>query len=210
MSGSVKREISLNPFDPGYYNEDELKNAGFKAIGRNVQIAKNCTIIGPENVSIGDNVRIDGYCTIIAAGQGWLNIGSFIHISGYCHLSAGDGIRMDDFSAVGQGVRIYSRSDDFTGRYLTNPMVPEKFTGVTHGTVTLGRHVIIGSGTVILPKVTIGEGSSVGAMSLVNKSLEPWGIFFGCPVKKLRPRSKRLLELESEFLKEIAQERASL
>ena len=40
----------MNPFNPGYYNEDDLKDAGFKAIGRNVQIAKNNTIIGIENI----------------------------------------------------------------------------------------------------------------------------------------------------------------
>ncbi len=195
----------MNQFNSGYFNENDLKDAGFKALGQNVQIAKNCTIIGLENIEIGDNVRIDGYCSIIASGQGWLRLGSFIHIGGYCLLSAGDGIRMDDFSGLSQGVKIYSRTDDYTGRYLTNPTVPEKYTGITHGTVTLERHVIIGSGSVILPKVTIGEGSSVGALSLVTKSLESWGVFFGSPAKRLKNRLKHLLELEAELRQEIAE-----
>lgn len=196
--------MMMNPFNPGYYNEDDLKDAGFKALGRNVQIAKNNTIIGTENISIGDNVRIDGYCGIIAAGDGWLDIGSYIHIGGWCFLSAGDGIRMDDFSGLSQGVRIYSRSDDYTGKYLTNPTVPEKYTGITRGTVVLGRHVIIGAGAVILPKVIIGEGSSVGALSIVSRKLDPWGMYFGCPAKRLKDRSKRLLELEAELKNEDA------
>ena len=199
----------MNPFDPGYYSEHELKDANFKAIGRHVRIAKNCTILGLENILIGDNVRIDGYCSIIANGQGWLHIGSFVHIGGYCLLSAGDGIRLDDFSGLSQGVRIFSRTDDYTGRHLTNPTVPEKYTGITRGAVTLGRHVIIGSGTVILPKVAIGDGSAVGALSLVTKSLEPWGVFFGCPAKRLKARSKQLLDLESALRQEIAQESLS-
>lgn len=199
----------MNPFDPGYFSEHDLKDAGFKKIGRNVQIAKNCTIIGLQNISIGDNVRIDGYCSIIAAGEGSLDVGSFIHIGGYCLLSAGDGIRMEDFSGLSQGVKIYSRTDDYTGNCLTNPTVPEKYTGITRGTVALGRHVVIGSGSVILPNVCVGEGSSVGALSLVTKSLEPWGVFFGCPAKKLKNRSKRLLELESELVREMAQQGAA-
>ncbi|MFZ5876936.1 MAG: acyltransferase [Nitrospirota bacterium] len=193
-----------NPFDPGYYTEHELKNAGFKAVGRNVRIAKNCTIIGLENIAIGDNVRIDGYCSIIAAGEGWVTIGSYIHIGGYCLLSAGAGIKLDDFCGLSPGVRIYSRTDDYTGKHLTNPTVPEKYTGITSGAVTLGRHVIIGSGSVILPRVSIGEGSSVGALSFVHKSLEPWGIFFGSPVQRLKERSKRLLELEIDLKQEVA------
>lgn len=47
-----------------------------------------------------------------------------------------------------------------------------------------------------MPNLTIQEGSVVGAMSFVNKTLEPWGIYAGIPVYKLKDRSKRLLELD--------------
>ncbi|MET4695177.1 acyltransferase [Endozoicomonas lisbonensis] len=194
----------MNPFNPGYYSENDLKDAGFKSIGKNVQIAKNCTIVGLENIEIGDNVRIDGYCTIISAGDGWLKIGSYIHIGSYCLLSAGDGIHLSDFSGLSQGVRIYSRTDDYSGKYLTNPTVPAEYTGISKGTVRLGKHVIVGSGSVILPNVTVGEGSSIGAQSLVTKNLEEWGVFFGSPAKRLKRRSKQLLDLEKKLLSERA------
>ena len=193
-----------NPFNPGYYNEQELETAGFRSLGRHVQIAKNCTIIGLENIEIGDYVRIDGYCTIIAAGQGWVRLESYIHIGAYCLLSAGDGIHMKDFSGISQGVRLYSRTDDYTGESMTNPMVPSKYTGVKHGTVTLGRHSILGSGSIVLPDVTIGEGCSIGALSMVTKSLDPWGVYFGCPAKRLKDRSQKLLQLEAELLRELS------
>jgi galactoside O-acetyltransferase len=45
----------------------------------------------------------------------------------------------------------------------------------------------------------------VGALSFVHKSLEPWGIFFGCPVQRLKDRSKRLLELEIDLKQEVAE-----
>jgi acetyltransferase-like isoleucine patch superfamily enzyme len=193
---------SMNPFNSGYYNEHDLKDAGFKTIGHNVRIAKNCTIIGLENIEIGNNVRVDGYCSILAAGQGWLKLGSHVSVSSYCFLSAGAGIEIGDFSVLSQGVCIYSRSDDYTGKYLTGHTVPEKYKGVFHGTVTVGRHALIGSGSVILPKLSIGEGSSVGALSLVKKSLGPWGVYFGCPAKRLQNRSKRILQLETELNQE--------
>jgi len=192
----------MNPFNPGYYNEDDLKEVGFKSLGHNVKIAKNCTIIGVENIEIGNNVRIDGYCTIVATGDGCLKLGSYIHIGSYCLLSAGDGIRMDDFSGLSQGVRIYSKTDDYSGNHLTNPTVPAKYTGVTGGKVILERHVIIGSGTVILPDLCIGEGASVGALSLITKNLKPWKVFFGNPAKPIKSRSKNLLDLEEEFIQD--------
>ncbi|KHT13336.1 MULTISPECIES: acyltransferase [Pectobacterium] len=194
----------MNPFNVGFFTENELVNFGFKALGRNVCIAKNCTILGLENISIGSNVRIDGYTTIIASENGFLNLGSFIHIGGYSLLSAGAGITMNDFSGISQGVKIYSKTDDYTGNYLTNPTVSHEYTGVTSGEVILGRHSIIGSGTVILPNLTIGEGVSVGALSLVTKNLPEWGVYFGSPVKKIKERNKNLLKLEKEFLTEMS------
>ncbi|MDP0590087.1 MAG: hypothetical protein QS748_13240 [Candidatus Endonucleobacter bathymodioli] len=67
-------------FDPGYYTENDLMKADFKSVGKNVSIAKNCTIIGLPNISIGDNVRIDGYCSIIAAGTEYVTLGSYIQL----------------------------------------------------------------------------------------------------------------------------------
>lgn len=189
----------MNPFNPGYYDECDLKESGFQKLGNNVRIAKTCTIIGLENITIGSNVRIDGYCSIVASGKGSLILGSFIHIGAYCSLLAGHSIQMADFSGLSQGVRIYSRTDDYSGKYLTNPTVPTQFTGVKEGPVKLERHVIIGSGSVILPDVTIGEGSAVGALSLVTKSLESWGVYFGSPARRLKHRSKRLLLLEEQM-----------
>lgn len=187
-----------NPFNPGYWTEGELMTFGFCKVGTNVRVAKNCTIIGMPNISFGDNVRIDGP-TVMSASSGYIKIGSHVHIGGMAFLAGGGGIDLEDFSGLSQGVRIYSTSDDYSGSALTNPTVPKEYLNVKIAPVHLGRHVIVGSGTVVLPGCTIGEGTSVGAMSLVTKSLEPWGVYFGTPAQRLRARSKRLLKLEEEF-----------
>jgi len=106
------KATSDNPFDSGYYNETELRKLGFKHVGSDVLVAKNNNIIGLENIHIGNNVRIDGYCSIIAPGSGKLTLGSHIHIGGYCFLSAHEGIQIDDLSTLSQGVKIYTRNDD--------------------------------------------------------------------------------------------------
>lgn len=190
-----------NPFDPGYFDEHELAPMGFKSIGNNVRIAKSCTIIGLENIAIGNDVRIDGYTSIIAAGGGSVDLGSFIHIAGYCGLYAGHGITLGDFAGLSQGVRIYTSTDDYSGQALTNPTVPTAFTNVRHGPVVLQRHVILGTGTVLLPDVVVGEGTAVGALSLVTLSLDGWGIYAGCPAKRLKERSRNLLQLEEDLRK---------
>lgn len=206
----MSRVEKLNPFDPGYYSEADLAPLGFRSIGRNVQIARNCTIIGLENISFGDNVRIDGYCTITAAGHGSLDMGSYVHIAAYCLLSAADGITMRDFSGLSQGVRIYSRTDDYSGAVLTNPTVPTKYTGIARGAVVLAKHVIIGSGSVILPGVVAGEGAAVGALSLVTRNLDPWTLYAGSPARRLRERKRDLLALEADLWREAATDSKSV
>jgi acetyltransferase-like isoleucine patch superfamily enzyme len=111
---------------------------------------------------------------------------------------------MDDHSGLSQGVRVYSKTDDYSGKYLTNPTVPEKYTGIIRGTVVLERHVIVGAGSVIFPNVTIGEGSSIGAQSLINRSLDSWGVFCGSPARRLKNRARQLLDLEEKLKEENA------
>jgi galactoside O-acetyltransferase len=184
-----------------YYTEDELVTFNFKAIGRNVKIKKNTGIFFTENISIGDNVRIDDNSIIVASREP-VKIGSYIHIGSNCYIAGSEGLVMHDFSGIAPGVMIFTGSDDYSGKKLTNPTVTRKYIGGASGLVELGRHVIIGAGSVILPRVRIGEGASVGALSYISMSLSPWFVYQGNPIRKLWPRSKNLLDLEKEFLSE--------
>lgn len=175
-----------------YYLSEELEQMGFKQCGKNVLISKKTSIYGAENISIGDNVRIDDFCIL----SGNIKIHNYVHIAPYCALFAGtEGIEMEDYSGLSARCIIYAMTDDYSGESLTNPMVPERYRKVTGGKVRLGEYVIIGTGTSILPNVVIGEGSAVGSMSLVNKSLEPWGIYAGIPCIKVKERKKNLLKI---------------
>ena len=187
-----------NPFDTEYYNSDELRRFGFNSIGENVHIAKNCTIIGLKNINIADNVRIDSG-TIITANSGFFNIKSYVHIAAGCYFNANGGIILNDFSGISCGVRIYSSSDDFSGNYLTGPLCAKEFRNVKQGSVIISKHAVIGTTSVILPGCTVGVGSTVGALSLVIKNLEDWGIYCGIPCKKIKTRSKKLLQLEDNM-----------
>lgn len=180
-----------------FYNEEELKQLGLGAAGHNVLISRKASIYGAENISIGNDVRVDDFCIL----SGNITIGNYVHIAAYSALYGGEkGIVIKDFSNVSSRVCIYAVSDDYSGESMTNPMIPDKYKNVIRKTVVINKHVIIGSGSTVLPGVTLGEGTSVGAMSLVNKSTEPWGIYVGIPAKFIKERSRNLLELEKEFL----------
>lgn len=188
-----------NPFDRGYYNSIELREFEFKFVGEGVKIAKNATILGIENIEIGDNVRIDDY-VVISAYSGSLTLGNYIHIGAFSYINCAGGVVLSDFSGLSQGVKIYSSTDDYSGDSLTNPMIPKEYLNLKIEKVTLGKHAIIGAGSIVLPGITINEGVAVGALSLVNKNLDPWGVYFGSPAKFLKSRSKKLLDLEKLFI----------
>lgn len=183
-----------------YYSKDELEQFGFKELGQNVMISRKASVYGAENMVIGSNVRIDDFCFLI----GKIQIGNNIHIAQYSALFGGEyGIEMHDFAGLSSRCAIYASSDDYSGEYMTNPTVPAEFCNVTGGRVILAKHVIIGTGTSIMPNVTIGEGTAVGGMSLVRNSLEPWGIYAGVPCRKIKERKKKLLELEKNYLEAL-------
>lgn len=177
--------------------EERLRALPFRALGRNVRIHDRVTFVNVENISLGDHVRIDADVTIL--GTGPVEIGSYIHIGAQSYLAGAGGIRIADFCNLSQAVRLYSSNDDYSGAFMTNPSVPAEFTNVHYGTITLEEHVIIGSGSVVLPDVTLHAGAAVGALSLIKQSLEGWTIYAGCPAKPLRARSRDLLQLEARL-----------
>ncbi|MFD2447779.1 acyltransferase [Vogesella fluminis] len=68
--------------------------------------------------------------------------------------------------------------------------------------VFIGKHVIIGNGSIILPGISLNDGSVIAALSLVNKDCEPFKIYGGVPAKPLKERKKNLLDLEVQFLED--------
>lgn len=180
-----------------FFSREELLSIGFKSVGENVLFSRKASVYGVENITIGNNVRIDDFCFL----SGKINIQNYIHISVGSLLFGGSaGITMEDFSGLSPNVIIHAQSDDYSGESLTNPMTPIEYKNLIDLPVHIGRHVIVGSRATILPGVVLGEGCSVGAVSLVVKSTNPWTINAGIPCKEIKNRSKKLLEHEMKFL----------
>lgn len=189
-----------------YLTGQKLRELGMKNVGDSVQVHETCVLVGLENISIGNHVRIDPFCRLIAA-QGFIKIGSHVHIGSSGFYSGAEGIAMEDFANIGHSVSIFTHNDDFSGAVLTGSAVPEKYLRQSKGPVTLRRHVVLATSAIVLPNVEVGEGVMVGALSLVKTSLAPWGIYAGVPVRRIRDRGRQLLELEKQLLEE---ERAEL
>lgn len=182
-----------------FYSTEELNALGLYSYGKKVLISRKASIYGSENIQIGDNVRIDDFCVL----SGNISIGNNVHIAAYSALYGGvSGIQIEDFANISSRVCIYAVSDDYSGLSMTNPTIPDKYKNIINKRVFIGKHVIIGTGSTILPGVYLAEGTAVGAMSLCNKTTIPWKIYAGIPAKIIKERNTQLLNYEREFLNE--------
>lgn len=186
-----------------YLSRAQLESMGFAALGSNVLISDKAAIYGADQMKIGDNSRIDDFCVV----SGRIEMGRNVHIAPFCLVAGGTpGIVFSDFSGLAYHVQVFAQSDDYSGRTMTNPTVPQAYKHETKEPVILGRHVIIGAGAIIGPGVDVGEGTSVGALALLLRSAEPWSIYVGNPARRLRARDKGLLIHETAYLQAEASE----
>jgi len=174
-----------------FLSEEELKKLGIKKYGKNVLISRKASIYSPENIELGNNVRIDDFCIL----SGKIKIGNYVHISAYTALYGRYGIEIDDFCGCSPRTILFSATDDFSGEYMISPMVPEEYCNIIGGKIKLCKFVQIGANSIVMPNVVIKEGTAVGASSLVKSDLEEWGIYAGIPIRKIKDRKKNILNL---------------
>lgn len=177
-----------------FLESEELVKLGFKSFGENVKISRKVSIYSPHLISLGNNVRIDDFCIL----SGEIIIGSYVHVSAYTALYGRFGIELEDFVTISGRVLVYSQNDDYSGNFMTNPMLPSQLTNVTGGKVLFKKHSIIASGSIVLPNLTIGIGACLGAMSLLKSDMPDWTVFAGIPAKEITKRNRGILELEKE------------
>ena len=181
----------------GFLPQSELERCGFRYLGNNVLLSDKASIYDSDQIEIGENSRIDDFCVV----SGRVSIGRNVHIAVFCNVAGGtEGIRLDDFSGLAYGCQLFAQSDDYSGATMTNPTVPAAYKNETRRRIHVGRHCILGTQSLVFPGVSIGEGTSVGAQSVVTRSTEEWSIYLGNPAKKLKDRKRDLLLLEAKYL----------
>jgi len=182
----------------GFLSQNELKRLEFLELGENVLISDKVSIYNAKNIKIGSNVRIDDFCILSASEQG-IQIGNHVHIACYVSLIGKAQIKLEDYVGVSSKTAIYSSSDDYSGNYMTNPTISDEFKKVDNRPVLLKKFSILGAGCIVLPGVCIGEGTAIGALSLVTKNIPDWGIYSGSPLRFVKNRKKEMLR----FLEKI-------
>lgn len=136
-----------------------LQAKGRIIFGRRVTVFGNFTVVNPKNVKIGSNCAINH--EVFLLGRVGIAIGDDVVLSARCMLL--------DAGLDSRATNV--RRDQ---EHVAAPIMIE-------------NGVWIGAGAIILPGVTIGEHSIIGAGSLVRKDVPPRTIVAGNPAKVIRP-----------------------
>jgi dTDP-4-amino-4,6-dideoxy-D-glucose acyltransferase len=167
-----------------FLSEREVAELGFATVGRSVRISRFARFYGASRVRLGDEVRIDDFAVLSAGPAG-------IALEGHNHIAVSafvfGEVTFRPWSTLSSRAAIYSTTDDFAIDTHTYPHAARGRV-LVEGPVVIGSLVVIGTGSTVLPGVTITDGVSVGAMSLVTRSIDVPGVYAGVPARFLKPR----------------------
>ena len=170
-----------------------------KFCGEGVRLYPLCKMIRARKAELDNNCQLMDFVFIDAGNS--LKIGKYSTLTWYCLIEGGANTYIGDRVFLGPGSKILTSTYKLNG-YYSIEHIPEECRGTDYGDITIKDDAYIGANCTILPGVTIGEGAVVGANALVNKDLEPWGIYVGSPCKKIGEREKPTPERQ-EIIKEI-------
>jgi acetyltransferase-like isoleucine patch superfamily enzyme len=158
--------------------------------GDDVYISASAEITRPDLCCLGNHVAIDSffYCTT------QLTVGDYVHISS--HVAAIGGktavLSVEDFCFLSVGSKYICGSETFYGHGLVGPLVPDEYKDQQKiEPIVLKRFSGALANSVVLPGVTMAEGSVLGANSLLTADTEPWTVYAGNPAKPIRLRDKK-------------------
>lgn len=157
--------------------------------GKDFVLGEYVILKKPDELSVGDNVRIADFCRISSRCE----IGSNCEIAAGVYIAGGGDryrFKMGEYSSLASGVRVWLSSNEYVNELVTHnvPYVQE-----IEGDVILERYTGVGCNSVIMPNNHIPEGTVIGALSFVptNYPFEPWTVYAGCPIRKIKSRNRQ-------------------
>ena len=190
-----------------------LKRWQFKSCGRRLIIGRRSIFYFPRFISLGNHVFIANHCIFHGLSTKGFQIGNRVHIREYTliqatsqlndpgigavieddvyigphgYLGAGGGIHIGKGSVLGAYVQLLAENHNFD-----NPDLPICEQGVLRKGIHVGENVWVGNSAIILDGVEIGNGSVIGAGTVVTKSVPENSIVAGNPGRVIRQRGSR-------------------
>lgn len=154
MSEEVRK--LLHELNDSYHTDSETREIMSRIVG--YELDDGFSLFTPFYSDCGKNIHI----------------GRRVFINACCQFQDQGGIYIGDDVLIGHGVMLLT---------LNHGKLPEERHDLLPKAIHIGNNVWIGSGTVVLPGVTIGDNAIIGARSLVTKDIPANMIAIGSPAK---------------------------
>ncbi len=156
----------------------------FKSVKGRFSIDTGVTILGFENITLGENIAFMKNSYVYAHDGGVLVIGDDFTLNSNSQLGASSGkIVIGDYCAIAPNCVLRASNHTFS-----NPNIPFREQGHTYGEIIIEDDVWISSNCVITANTKIEKSSIIGAGSVVTKDVEAYSIVGGIPAKLIRRR----------------------
>lgn len=181
---------------------DKLAKAFFARYGKTLrpemrkwgELAEEARLIRLMNqlAACGKDVILQQGVQILAPQK--VHLGSHVGVGHYTILRGQGGITIEDFSLLGDNVILATAGHPLGERYINN----------THSApIHIGQNVWLAAQVIVLPGVTIGENSAIGAGAVVTKDIPPHSVAVGVPAEVIR-------SFEADDLARIEEQKAAL
>ena len=147
-----------------------------RVVGKGTIVGRWVRIVNAANVKIGEHCLFQDGVYMRAGNQGYIHIADRAALNSFNKLFGHGGIEIGEEAQLGPGSLITTTDHDYYDENLET----------TFKKVTIGRRVWIGANVTILPGVTIGEYSVVGAGAVVNRDIPPRSVAVGVPAKVIK------------------------
>lgn len=162
----------------------EFRRGQFAAIGEHVIFEAGVLVFHPETIALGQNLYI-GHGTIL---KGYYNsrmsIGDNTWIGQQVFIHSGGGVTIGKNVGLGPAVKILTSAHTEEG--VDVPIIHSR---IECAPVVIEDDCDVGIGSILLPGVTLGRGTQVGAGAVVTHSTPAYAVVAGVPARVLRLRS---------------------
>ena len=153
-------------------------------MGKNCFMDYGTSVMGAENVFLGNNVHIDERCSMLCVA-GKISIGEYVHVAANGLLQGKGGVEIQDMATVSSLCKIYSATNYYKnerGELVScSAMAPAQEQYVKKFKIVIGENAFVGTGTAIIPYARIGNYAVIGSNGFVSSTIPDYSIAVGVP-----------------------------
>jgi acetyltransferase-like isoleucine patch superfamily enzyme len=144
-------------------------------------------VAGTGRIEVGEYCRFGPNVVLETQGNGVIRLGNHVRVNAGTHIVAHFGITIGDDVLIGEYVSI---RDANHGMQMGQPMRVQAHQGKP---ITIKRDAWIARGCCVLQGAQMGEGSVLGANSLLNTPLPAMAVAVGSPARMIKDRKARVV-----------------